>query len=208
MYYKMGMINSKKSLYANDKQWANLASWGKDVGVNTWGTEIVQMKTIHPKLFMGSRLSAQQVIDKGKLSDQDGNMYDARKFRLVCIASESTCRYCTSSSKYTSYNMQDRQFTNDEFLKTAIRTAKHIHRHLKWGRYVIVHCHSGRNRSALAILVYCALYTDKTYEVALNEIRVANSSRFQQQSTLQNSKFTSVVSKNWTELQKNKPFIE
>lgn len=190
--------------YKNDSKWAEMASWGKDVGLSTWGAEVVSMTSIHTNLFMGSRLSAQQVIDKGHLVDQNRKRYDAAKFHLVCVASDSTCKYCEISNKYKKYDMKDKNHEDDEFLDTAIRTADHIHSQLRWGRKVMVHCHSGRNRSALAVLVYCARYTNYTYANALYQIRLLNQSRFPMQSTLQNNSFTSAVRRNWDDIKTKK----
>lgn len=179
--------------YKNDKKWQDLASWGKEYGTSSWGKEIVQMHTIHTKLFMGSRLSAQVVIDKGKLYDQFQRIYPARKFHVVCIASENTCQYCEMSSNFKGYDMQDRHYETDVFIMTALKTADHIHKKLRRGKYVLVHCHSGRNRSALAVLVYALKYTNLTYEEAVHEIKQINSFRFPTQKTLQNDKFLSAV---------------
>lgn len=186
--------------YKNDPKWRNIASWGSELGLNTWGTEIVKMDTIHANLYMGSRLSAQEVIDHGKLYDQYDNMYNARKFALVCIASKSTCEYCELSSKYSKFDVQDKDYEDDHFLKTVVKTADHIHKKLKWKKSVLVHCHTGRNRSALAILVYCAKYTEMTFEDALYQIRRLNSKRFPMQSTLQNTTFTTFVRNKWNDL--------
>jgi protein-tyrosine phosphatase len=194
----------RTSDYKNDKRWAKMAAWGKDLGVNSWNKDIVNMDTIHPRLFMGSRLSAQEVIDKGKLMDQNGKYYNANKFYCVCVASPATCEYCKISAKYSTYDVQDINHEDDDFLNTVIKTAHCIRTSLAKGRYVLVHCHTGRNRSALAILVYCAMYTDKTYENSLHEIRQSNSSRFSTQKTLQNSTFTSYVRKNWEDLRSKK----
>lgn len=194
----------KKNKYKNDTKWADMAAWGKDIGLSTWGAEVVCMKSINTNLFMGSRLSAQSVIDKGKLVDQDKKRYDAKHFHLVCVASDSTCQYCEISNKYKNYDMKDKHHENDLFLETAIKTADHIHNQLKWGRKVMVHCHSGRNRAALAVIVYCARYTDYTYNDALYQIRLLNSSRFPMQSTLQNNSFTSTVREKWDTIKKQK----
>ena len=96
--------------------------------------------------------------------------------------------------------MQDKDHKNDHFLKEAVKTADHIHRKLRWKKNVLVHCHDGRNRSALAILVYCARHTDMTYETALHQIKLLNSHRFPMQSTLQNNALTSFVRLKWKEL--------
>ena len=194
------VLYESKSKYENDKSWEELATWGKDLGINTWSKDIVSMNTIHPKLFMGSRLSAQEVIDKGKLTDQDGKIYTASKFHVVCVASEKTCQYCEISDKFKGYDIQDRNQQSDDFLNTGIKTAKHIHKKLRHGNYVLVHCHSGRNRSALAILLYAGMYTNLTYEDALHKIKLHNSSRFSMQSTLQNNQFTQSVKQNWSNL--------
>lgn len=192
-------VSSKKT-YENDKSWQALASWGKDIGVNSWDKNIVVMSNIHPKLFMGSRLSAQEVIDKGNLIDQNGTNYKASKFFVVCVASDRTCQYCEISSNFKGYDIHDRKNQQDDFLNTGIQTAKHIHRMLKKGNYVLVHCHSGRNRSALAILIYAAIYTNMSYENALHVIKKQNISRFPMQSTLQNTQFTQSVKQNWDKL--------
>ncbi len=192
------------SKYKNDKKWEDMASWGGELGLTSWGKEIVSMHTIHKKLFMGSRLSAQEVIDKGNLYDQLKNKYKGSQFNLVCVASESTCSYCEISTKFSKYDIKDQNHEDDAFLKTAIKTADHINNMLRRGRKVLVHCHSGRNRSALAVLVYCGKYTNLTYENALFEVRKLNSSRFPMQSTLQNTTFTSTVRKNWDDLKKSK----
>jgi len=190
--------------YKNDDKWNDIASWGASMGLSTWGEEIVCMKSIHPKLFMGSRLSAQSVIDKKDLVDQDKLIYKGRNFHLVCVASESTCKYCEISDKYKKYDIRDTNHEDDLFIKTAVKTADYIKRCLSRGRLTLVHCHSGRNRSALAILVYCAKYTDLTYENALHQIRLMNSSRFPMQSTLQNTTFTTAVRRNWDTIRSSK----
>tara|TARA_B110000008_G_scaffold87904_1_gene89940 strand:- start:4941 stop:5540 length:600 start_codon:yes stop_codon:yes gene_type:complete len=188
--------------YKNDKKWEDLASWGKDLGVTSWSKDIVCMDTIHPKLFMGSRLSAQAILDKNKLSDQYKYSYKGSCFHTLCIASDSTCKYCEVSSKFKKYDLQDVDHQDEVFLSTAINTAKKVRKLLRRGRKVLVHCHTGRNRSALVILVYCARYTNMTYEQSLHEIRRLNSSRFPMQSTLQNGSFTSAVRRNWEKLRK------
>ena len=190
--------------YRNDKKWEELASWGSDLGLSTWGKEIVCMNTIHPLLFMGSRLSAQEVIDKGNLFDQNKYTYKGSKFHVICVASDSTCQYCESSNRFQQYDIRDVDHEDELFLQTAIKTADTIHSKLSAGKYVLVHCHSGRNRSALAILVYCARYTDLSYEDALYQIRLLNSSRFSMQQTLQNNSFTSAVRRNWAEIKSTK----
>lgn len=197
---KMG----RSSKFQNDGKWQEIASWGSDLGLKTWGKDVVCMSSIDPNLFMGSRLSAQEVIDKGKLIDQNMHTYNARNFHLVCVASASTCEYCVLSDKYQNYDIRDINHEDDLFLKTASKTADCIRRKLRWGKKVLVHCHSGRNRSALAVLVYCAKYTNKTYEDSLYQIRLMNVSRFPMQSTLQNSSFTSAVRRNWDDLRNNK----
>ena len=186
--------------YKNDTQWRDIAAWGAELGLSSWGPEIVKMDSIHPNLYMGSRLSAQEVIDGGNLHDQHDAVHKAKKFALVCIASNSTCQYCEISSEYARFDMQDKDHKNDHFLKEAVKTADHIHRKLRWKKNVLVHCHAGRNRSALAILVYCARHTDMTYETALHQIKLLNSHRFPMQSTLQNNAFTSFVRLKWKEL--------
>ncbi len=209
----MGCASSKNTFTAvvtasndfhNDEKWEEMANWGKDLGLATWGKDVVRMSSIHTRLFMGSRLSAQEVIDNGTLKDQDNKHYRASRFHLVCVASDSTCKYCTMSSKYKKYDIKDTNHEDTQFIKTAIKTAKCINNILKWGGYVLVHCHSGRNRSALAVLVYCAKYTNLTYENALYQIRILNSSRFPMQSTLQNTSFTSAVRNNWQNIRDNK----
>jgi predicted protein tyrosine phosphatase len=199
----MGCTPSKTDLgkkYEGDTQWRTLASSGKALGMKTWGEEIVSMHPVHPNLFMGSRLSAQAVIDKRHLKDMKGQLYPSHKFNIICVASEKTCMYCEMSSKFHGYDIQDRMNQQDDFLGTAIKTAKHIHNMLTAGKLVLVHCHMGRNRSALAVLVYAGLYTDMTYENALYRIRLCNSSRFSMQSTLQNTQFTSTIRTNWKQL--------
>ena len=184
------------SKYQNDKKWAEIVQWSSELGINSWGKEIVHMHTINKNLYMGSRLSAQEVIDKGNLIDQNKVIYDAKTFYLMCIASKKTCEYCEISSKYTSYNIKDDGTMDDESKKIIEKVADSIHKKLRRSK-LLVHCHSGRNRSALAILAYCARYTDYTYENALYQIRYLNSHRFPMQSTLQNSSFTSFMRSNW-----------
>lgn len=195
-------VDEKTNKYSNDKKWQELASWGKDLGLNSWGEEIVAMKSIHPRLFMGSRLSAQVVIDKGKLHDQDGNIYPTRGFHVVCVASAKTCEYCELSTNFKKYDIQDRNNQSDDFVEIAMETARHMHKKLKKHNHVLVHCHSGRNRSALAVLVYAAMYTQLSYEDALYKIRRDNSSRFSMQSTLQNNAFTAAINTQWLDLRK------
>jgi protein-tyrosine phosphatase len=77
------------------------------------------------------------------------------------------------------------------------KVATEIHKKLKQKKNVIIHCHSGRNRSALAIMAYCAKYTSLCYGEALFQVRKLNSHRFPMQSTLQNNQFTSFLRKNW-----------
>lgn len=180
-----------------------MASFGKDLGLSTWGAGIVHMHSIHPRLFLGSRLSAQAIIDNGQLYDQNKKYYKANAFYSVCVAAGSTCNYCEISSKYKRYDITDSNHEDDAFLETVMMTADHIHSKLRRGKKVIVHCHSGRNRAALAVLVYCARHKDPkvwTYEKSLYEIRLLNSSRFSMQSTLQNNSFTSAVRRNWDTL--------
>ena len=207
MYFSCGKPKSEayttaSNKFANDTKWARIAAEGKLTGSSHWGTQIVRLDSIHRNLFMGSRLSAQEVIDKGRLKDQHQNIYDAKQFHVVCVASENTCAYCTISDKYKNYEMQDRQNQTEDFLQTAIKTADHIHKKLKAGKHVIVHCHAGRNRSALSVLIYCARHTNMTYEESLYQIRLLNISRFPMQSTLQNNQFTTSVRINWDKIRK------
>ena len=198
--YSTITVNDNNKRFKNDKKWERLATFGTHLKTRTWGKEIVCMDTLHPKLFMGSRLSAQQVIDNAKLLDTNGIQHDTKNFFLVCVASGRTCEYCVMSNKYKAYDMQDRNKQSDDFLDTAVKTAKHIHSKLIQGKSVLVHCHSGRNRSALVMLVYAAMYTDLPYEKALYQIKKHNSKRFDMQSTLQNNQFTYTVSNNWNTL--------
>jgi len=196
----LSFVKTMTSKYENDKTWENITKWSAELGIKSWSSSVVCMYTIHPRLFMGSRLSAQTIIDKGVFKDQDGVAHEAKAFRSVCVASERTCAYCESSSKYQHFEVHDRQHTDEDFLETVITCCKKMHKMLRRGNLVLVHCHSGRNRSALAVLVYCAMYTDMSYEDALFQVRKLNSTRFSMQSTLQNSSFTSFVRANWQQL--------
>lgn len=190
-------------MYKNDRKWETMASWADELGVKSWGAEIVQISNIHPYLFMGSRLSAQAVIDRGKLIDQHDKKYDAGKFNVICVASDEVCAYCNTSSKYSSFEIHDRD-AETNFLAAAIAAADIIHKHTKQKKHVLVHCHAGRNRAALAILVYCAKYTMLSYTDALFHIRKSNSSRFPMQQTLQNNSFTSTVRMEWDNIRNHK----
>lgn len=193
----------EQNTFQNDKKWERIASSGSSTGTTSWTKDIVRMKTIHPKLFMGSRLSAQEVIDKGQLKDQDNNFYDAKRFHTLCVASNSTCEYCVVSSQYQGFDMYDRANQDTSFLSTALESAKHLKKKLDRGKNVIVHCHSGRNRSALVVMVFTAQNTSLSYEEALYQVRYLNSHRFPMQSTLQNNQFTSHLRENWTKIRNN-----
>ena len=191
---------SRKKTFENDPKWERIAStWSQELGMSSWGKEIVHMNTIHCNLFMGSRLSAQEIIDKGNLYDQNKQQYSGKDFHIICVASPETCEYCTMSDKFNSYRIHDRADVVADDIKDMIeRIVCKMHKKLKKNK-VMVHCHSGRNRSALAILAYCAKYTKYTYGDALFQIRSLNSHRFPMQSTLQNNEFTSFMRTHWDE---------
>jgi protein-tyrosine phosphatase len=152
---------------------------------------------------MGSRLSAQEVIDKGNLYDQNKQQYSGKDFHIICVASPETCEYCSMSDKFNSYRIHDKADVVADDIKDMIeRVVCKMHKKLKKNK-VMVHCHSGRNRSALAILAYCAKYTNYTYGEALFQIRSLNSHRFPMQSTLQNNEFTSFMRRHWDEFREN-----
>lgn len=197
---KLSNVATSFDKYKKDIRWLDIASWGKELGVSNWGKDIANMKSIHPNLFMGSRLSAQEVIDKGSFVDQNKKIYKAGKFYCICVASDYTCEYCEMSKSYKSFDMNDRHDMEENWLDVAKKTAKKINSLLLSGKYVLVHCHSGRNRSALAILVYCAMYTNLSYSDAIHEIKSQNSHRFAVQSTLQNTTFTTKVREEWDNL--------
>lgn len=188
---------SSSSQFKNDKYWEDRAKWGKEMNMKTWNKNVSKMDAIAENLYMGSRLSAQQVIDKGNFSDQYGNIYDAKQFHTICVASGDTCDYCQTSSKYNNYHIYDRHNQSDDFLGTALVCARKMHKYLRRKKNVLVHCHSGRNRSALVILVYAALYTDLTFEESICKIRQCNSHRFEKSATLQNNQFTQLIKERW-----------
>ena len=191
-----------KNPYANDKKWEQLAKQSEELGIESWNADVVCLKTIHPHLIMGSRWSAQNVLDGKSVLDQYNTEYrDSKTLKTLCIANKETCAYCTSSKRYAFHFLEDRHFGSDtKYLSHVCQAAKHLHSELLTGNTVLVHCHSGRNRSALVILVYCCMFTNLSYEDALFMIRKYNSRRFSMQSTLKNSSFTSHVRINWNSI--------
>lgn len=200
---KLQRRNAAHSAHANDNRWSEIAQWSSELGISTWGGEIVSMPQIHPFLFMGSRLSAQRIIDGQELKDTQGKVYAGQQFDTVCIASDSTCEYCNISERYKRFLLRDQEFRDASFLKHAVAAAAAMHAKLMKGKHILVHCHSGRNRCALAILMYCCKYTNFSYEHALYLIRLQNSKRFSMQSTLQNSSFTRYARLNWDKIRSN-----
>ena len=189
--------------YRHDSRWAQIAKWSEELGVKSWNKNVVCMSAIHPQLLMGSRLSAQCIIDGNDLCDQFGRVYtDSSKLRMICVASNDTCAYCGHSKRFSFFCVRDKEHDTSAYLEVVVAAAKLMHKFLSRNKIVLVHCHSGRNRSALVILVYCAMYTNLTYEEALFSIRKHNSSRFETQNTLKNSSFTSHVRMQWNELKK------
>ena len=187
--------------YQNDTKWEELAKWSEEMGIQSWNKNVVCMSTIHPCLLMGSRLSVQKLIDGATLCDQYGQVYaDSKRLHMLCVASSKTCQYCIASKRFNYFYVQDRDHNDDLFLDTVQKAARLLRKLLLMKRIVLVHCHSGRNRSALLILVYCAMYTDYTYAQALFKIRKYNSSRFRMQSTLSNSSFIASVRQKWDEM--------
>lgn len=190
----------KKRTFENDLKWQQIAStWSQELGMTSWNKDIVHMNKIHTNLFMGSRLSAQEIIDKGDLYDQNKQKYSGKEFHVICVASPETCEYCLMSNKFNSYKIHDQVDVVADDIKDMIQNVvSKMHNKLKKYK-VLVHCHSGRNRSALAILAYCAKYTNYTYGEALFIIRNLNSHRFPMHKTLQNSEFTTFMRTHWDE---------
>lgn len=188
--------------YRNDKKWENIAKWSEELGVQPWGKSVVSMPTIHFGLLMGSRLSAQKIIDGQTVSDQYGNEYkNSKNLRVICVASEKTCEFCNADKRFVTFGIRDKNHESNDFLDEVQKAAEQLNKFLTAGLRVLVHCHSGRNRSALIILIYCAMYTKLSYTESLHKIRVYNKSRFPMQSTLKNSSFTSHVRLNWDTIQ-------
>lgn len=184
--------------FKNDKKWEQLASWSDELGVPSWSSSVVCMRDIHPNLLMGSRYSAQKLMDGDVIKDQDGTEYkNSRTMRILCTASKKTCEYCNYGLRYHLFVIRDASHDNNQFLRVAVRAAAMLQKLLSKNNKVLVHCHSGRNRSALVILVYCALYTNWTYAQSLHKVRTYNTSRFSMQNTLANATFTREVRMNW-----------
>ena len=101
------------------------------------------------------------------------------------------------------YCVRDIEQDDDAYLGVVETAAREVYAMLKKGKIVLVHCHSGRNRSALVILVFCAFYTNLTFEDAVYRIRKYNSSRFSMQSTLKNTSFIAHVRAKWAELRES-----
>lgn len=196
-------VPSARHKYTNDKSWERLASEGRHIGLSVWNMNVARLVPLHSRLFMGSRLSAQQVIDGAHFKDQFGVTYEAKMFDIVCVASGRTCDFCEISEQYKQFHMFDRHgASSEDFINTSIQSARYIQTRLAKGRHVLVHCHSGRNRSALSILVYAAIYTTLSFEESVNLIRASNASRFPHRSTLQNRQFLIAVKENWEWLRK------
>ena len=195
-------LKSKMEAYRNDKKWAQLAKWSHEMGIPSWSARVVRMSSIHPGILMGSRLSAQSIIDGESLSDQDGTEHrDGKRFHILCVARMQTCGFCQHSNRFHSVIIRDRDAsTNIEFLKNAQVAASLLFRLLQGGNTVLVHCHSGRNRSALVILVYCAMYTSLSFDASLYRIKNYNSRRFSRKDTLSNRSFVTKVKENWEDL--------
>lgn len=198
---------TKRSLdeFKGDPKWRELSKWGKELGVSSWTAAVVTMPAIHPYILMGSRLSVQNIIDGQGVQDQFGNVFTLQKnLFFLCAASGRTCDYCDATNKGTAFHLRDRDERDSVFLNGAIQAAQHLHAELRKKHYVLVHCHSGRNRSALVILVFCALYTNLSFNEAVRIIKDYNSSRFPRSSTLKNSSFSKIVQVNWDTIRSNK----
>ena len=191
--------------YQNDPKWRELSNWGKELGVSSWRSDVVVMDAIHPNILMGSRLSVQELIDGNTIKDQHGGVYDFRRMHFLCAASARTCEYCSVTSQGTAFHLRDRNENDSKFLHDTIQAARHLRNSIKKKHFVLVHCHSGRNRSALVILVYCAMFTGLSYDDSVRLIKDNNATRFPRSSTLKNSSFTRIVKVNWEDLRRCKP---
>ena len=201
-------VPERRSLrdFKGDPKWQELSQWGRELGVSTWTSKIVSMPTFHANLFMGSRLSVQNLIDGKEVVDQYNKVYNMHNMQFSCVASQKTCHYCDFTSKGTAFNMRDRNEQDSDFLNVAVQAAENLHRALSKGN-VLVHCHSGRNRSALIVLVYAAMYTNFDYNTSLSMIKNYNASRFPRASTLINSSFTRIVEVNWDDIRSNRTLV-
>lgn len=188
--------------YRHDKKWGQLAKWSNELGIPSWSSSVVRMASIHPNLLMGSRLSAQSIIDGCAIKDQDETEHrDNKHFHILCVARSKTCSFCDHSSRFHSVVIRDRDIgSNPEMMDNAKVAADLLHTLLSKKKIVLVHCHSGRNRSALVILVYCARYTSLTFDASLFRIKRYNGRRFSEKHTLSNTSFVRCVRRNWDEL--------
>ena len=189
--------------FRDDPKWRELSQWGKELGVSSWTSKVVLMPSIHRNLLMGSRLSVQNLIDGEEVVDQFKSSYNIHNIQFLCAASEKTCRYCDFTNKGVAFNLRDRDEQDSAFLANGIEAAFQLHRMLARS-HVLVHCHSGRNRSALVILLYAALFTHLEYDEAVSTIKNYNASRFPRESTLKNSSFTRIVKINWKDIRERR----
>lgn len=187
----------KLSDFKGDRKWRSLSQWGKELGVLSWTSSVVSMPSIHPNILMGSRLSVQELIDGNEVTDQFRTDYRMSDLVFLCAASSKTCEYCEYTDRARAFHLRDRHEHDSAFLELAVRAAQRLRTMLSKRERVLVHCHSGRNRSALVILIYAAMYTDLEYEQAVSYIKDYNASRFPRASTLKNTSFTRMVSANW-----------
>ena len=191
--------------FQHDKKWEKIAHWSHELGIPSWSTGVACMKTIHPRILMGSRLSVQRIMDGGTVTDQFAQKYsNGPSLVTLCAASESTCEYCSSSRRFHTFVMHDRSDSDGDFMLVAQQAARAMHGFLQQNKTVLVHCHSGRNRSALVVLVYCAMFTPCNYSNALLRVRTHNSKRFPPQQTLSNVAFRTELQRVWDELKRGK----
>ena len=100
----------------------------------------------------------------------------------ICVAGRETCSYLKNHpSKYRAYVVAaDTTFMNiHQFQRVFDRAAELIRDQLSQGRYVVVHCYAGINRSVTSILRYMQLYTNKDWKLGRDYIRQKNKTKRQ-----------------------------
>ena len=128
--------------------------------------DAVHLPQIHKRLYLASLDGARQLGGKDVAT--------------ICVAGRETCSYMKKHpSKYRAYIIAaDTTFMDLRTFKRVFNHAAELIRdQLNQGRYVIVHCYAGINRSVTSILRYIQLFTNKDWREARDYIRTRNETK-------------------------------
>ena len=121
-----------------------------------WNSSIAHHARIHPRLFVGSRLSVARLRQGLPVVDQHGAAHRRDAFFLVCVAGDSVCRYAQCDPRAQAFHMRDRVYDEcGDVLRRAEPAAELVWERLRRSN-VLVHCHAGQNRAALVVAVMAA----------------------------------------------------